>query len=122
MGNPFVHVELQTQDLGKAKKFYQGLFDWKLEDVPGIPPMGYTMVQVGEGTGGGMVKCPVSGTPSQWLPYILVDDVKASTKKAKGLGAKVVQDVTEVPSHGWFSVVADPTGAAVGLWQGKDGK
>ena len=122
MGNPFVHVELQTQDLGKAKKFYQGLFDWRLEDVPGIPPMGYTMVHVGEGTGGGMMKCPVSGAPSQWLPYILVDDVKASTKKAKGLGAKVVQDVTEVPNYGWFSVVADPTGATVGLWQAKDGK
>jgi predicted enzyme related to lactoylglutathione lyase len=122
MGNPFVHVELQTQDLGKAKKFYQGLFDWRLEDVPGIPPMGYTMVHVGEGTGGGMMKCPVSGAPSQWLPYILVDDVKASTKKAKGLGAKVVQDVTEVPNYGWFSVVADPTGATVGLWQVKDGK
>jgi hypothetical protein len=122
MGNPFVHVELQTQDLGKAKKFYQGLFDWKLEDVPGIPPMGYTMVHVGEGTGGGMMKCPVSGAPSQWLPYILVDDVKASTKKAKGLGAKVVQDVTEVPNYGWLSVISDPTGAAVGLWQVKDGK
>jgi predicted enzyme related to lactoylglutathione lyase len=122
MGNPFVHVELQTQDLGKAKKFYQGLFDWRLEDVPGIPPMGYTMVHVGEGTGGGMMKCPVSGAPSQWLPYILVDDVKASTKKAKGLGAKVVQDVTEVPNYGWFSVISDPTGAAVGLWQVKDGK
>ena len=118
MGNPFVHVELQTQDLVKAKKFYQGLFDWRLEDLP----MGYTMVQVGEGTGGGMMKNPVPGAPSHWLPYILVDDVKASTKKAKGLGAKVVQDVTEVPSHGWFSVVADPTGAAVWLWQGKDGK
>jgi len=118
MGNPFVHLELQTQDLVKAKKFYQGLFDWRLEDLP----MGYTMVQVGEGTGGGMMKCPVPGAPSHWLPYILVDDVKASTKKAKGLGAKVVQDATEVPSHGWFSVIVDPAGAAVGLWQGKDGK
>jgi len=122
MGNPFVHVELQTQDIGKAKKFYQGLFDWKLEDVPGIPPMGYTMVHVGEGTGGGMMKNPVSDAPSQWLAYIHVDDVTASTKKAKGLGAKVVQDVTEVPNYGWFSVILDPTGAAVGLWQVKDGK
>ena len=118
MGNPFVHVELQTQDLVKAKKFYQGLFDWRLEDLP----MGYTMVQVGEGTGGGVMKSRVAGAPSHWLPYILVDDVKASTKKAKGLGAKVVQDVTEVPNYGWFSVVTDPTGAAVGLWQVKDGK
>ena len=119
MGNPFVHVELQTQDLVKAKKFYQGLFDWRLEDVPGIMGMGYTMVQVGEGTGGGMMKNPVAGAPSHWLPYILVDDVKASTKKAKGLGAEVVQDVTEVPNYGWFSVIVDPAGAAVGLWQEK---
>ena len=30
MGNPFVHVELNTTDLGAAKTFYQALFDWKL--------------------------------------------------------------------------------------------
>ena len=68
------------------------------------------------------MKNPVSDAPSQWLAYIHVDDVTASTKKAKGLGAKVVQDVTEVPNYGWFSVILDPTGAAVGLWQVKDGK
>jgi len=34
MANPFVHVELQTNDLAKAKAFYSRLFDWKLEDVP----------------------------------------------------------------------------------------
>ena len=31
MGNPFVHVELATTDLDKAKSFYQSLFDWKLK-------------------------------------------------------------------------------------------
>ena len=34
MANPFVHVELNTHDVGKAKEFYGSLFDWKLEDVP----------------------------------------------------------------------------------------
>ena len=118
MGNPFVHVELQTQDLGKAKKFYQELFSWKLQD---IPEMGYTMIQAAEGPGGGMMKNPVQGAPSHWLAYVRVDNVTASTKKAKSLGAKVVKDVTEVPGHGWFSVIVDPAGAAVGLWQEKDG-
>ena len=33
-------------------------------------------------------------------------------------GAKLtVKDVTEVPQMGWFSVIADPTGAVLGLWQ-----
>ena len=33
MANPFVHVELNTQDLPKAKEFYGMLFAWNLEDV-----------------------------------------------------------------------------------------
>lgn len=114
MGNPFVHVELQTQDPARAKAFYAGLFDWKLDDMPG---MGYTMIGVGDGTGGGIMKHPVAGAPSQWLAYVLVDDVAAATKKAAALGARVVQDKTEVPNYGWFSIIVDPTGAALALWQ-----
>lgn len=118
MANPFVHVELLTDDPAKAKKFYHGLFDWKLEDIPG---MDYTMIGVGEGTGGGMMKNPVPGLPSHWLAYVLVEDINASTKKAKSLGAKVVKEVTEVSGYGWLSVITDPTGAALGLWQPKEG-
>jgi predicted enzyme related to lactoylglutathione lyase len=114
MANPFAHVELQTNDVDKAKKFFTGLFDWKLED---IPDMEYTLISVGEGTGGGMMKNPVPNVPSHWLPYVQVEDVAASTKKAKSLGATITRDVTEIPNAGWFSVILDPTGAALGLWQ-----
>jgi hypothetical protein len=31
MGNPFVHIELQTVNLEKSKKFYRDLFDWKMD-------------------------------------------------------------------------------------------
>ena len=116
MANPFVHIELQTQDLEKSKKFYAGMFDWKLEEMPG---MDYTIISVGDGTGGGMMKNPHPDIPDNWLPYILVDDVRASTEKAQSLGATVVRDVTEVKDMGWFSVITDPTGAAFGLWQSK---
>jgi hypothetical protein len=119
MANPFVHVELETQDLEKSKLFYLSLFDWELEEIPG---MDYTIIKVGEGTGGGMMKKPDPGIPDMWLPYILVDDVTASTKKARALGATIARDVTEVPGMGWFSVMIDPTGAAFGLWQPKTGR
>jgi len=119
MPNPFVHVELQSSDTKKSREFYESLFDWKLEEVPG---MDYTMIGVGDGTGGGMMKNPVSGVPDNWLPYILVDDATASTKKALSLGAKPLKEVTEVPGMGWFSVIQDPTGAVFGLWQAKGGK
>lgn len=116
MANPFVHVELNTTDLGKAKSFYGQLFNWTLEEVPG---MEYTVIKVGEGTGGGMMTHPVPGAPSMWLPYVGVDDIEASTQKAKSLGATVVKDVTEIPMVGWFSVILDPTGAAIALFKPK---
>jgi uncharacterized protein len=118
MGNPFVHVELMSNDVGKAKAFYGKLFDWTLEDMP-MGDMTYTMVRVGEGTGGGMMKNPIPGAPSAWMAYVLVDDVKAATAKARSLGANVMKDATEVPGAGTFSVITDPTGAMLGLWEAK---
>ena len=118
MANPFVHVELATTDIAKAKQFYGGLFGWKLSDMP-MPEGTYTMIDVGEGTGGGMMKNPMPGAPSMWMAYVNVDDIQAATKKAKSLGANVMKGVTEVPDMGWFSIITDPTGAMLGLWQGK---
>jgi len=116
MANPFVHVELMTTDLDKSKKFYQSMFDWKLED---IPDMNYTVIKVGEGTGGGLMKVPMPGMPSAWIAYVLVDDVAAATEKAQSLGATIVKSVTEVPDMGMFSVMVDPTGASIAMWQPK---
>jgi len=120
MGNPFVHVELMSTDVGKAKTFYGKLFDWKLEDMP-MGDMTYTMIRVGEGTGGGMMKNPMPGAPSAWMAYVLVDDLKAATTKAKSLGATVMKDATDVPGAGSFSIITDPTGAMLGLWQVQKG-
>ena len=118
MGNAFVHVELATDDLDKAKEFYGKLFAWELEDVP-MEGGAYTMIKVGTGTGGGMMKNPMPGAPSAWLAYVEVDDIAAATKKAKSLGATVMKDVTEVMGAGWLSIIIDPTGAAIGLWKSK---
>ena len=120
MANPFVHVELNTPDPEKAKVFYSKLFQWQLEDVPNsaIPDSAYTMIKVGTGTGGGIMK-QVPGGPSGWLAYVEVDDIHAATEKAKLLGGKVMKDVTEVMGMGWLSFIQDPTGAVLGLWKTK---
>ncbi len=116
MANPFVHVELNTTDLKKAETFYSHLFEWQMETMP-MGNDSYTLIKVGEGTGGGMMKHPVPGAPSAWLAYVQVNDIQAATSKAKSLGAKIMKDVTEVPKTGWFSIIIDPTGAALGLWK-----
>jgi predicted enzyme related to lactoylglutathione lyase len=87
MANPFAHIELMTGDVDKAKAFYGALFDWNLEDVPG---MNYTIVKVGEGTGGGMMACPGPEVSPQWLPYVHLKDVAETLAKARALGATVM--------------------------------
>ena len=56
-------------------------------------------------------------------PFVHVElnttDVKASTEKAKTLGATIIRDVQEVPGAGWLSIISDPTGAVLGLWKSK---
>ena len=73
MANPFVHVELHTSDVAKAREFYTRLFDWKLQDVP-MPGGGgtYTMIDVGKGVGGGMQTKPMPNAPVGWLSYVEV--------------------------------------------------
>jgi predicted enzyme related to lactoylglutathione lyase len=118
--NPFVHVELNAADPKKAKEFYAKLFDWQLEDMsnPATPDEAYTVIKVGTGTGGGIMK-QVPGGPAGWLAYVSVDDIHAATQKAKSLGGKVMKEVTEVPGMGWFSFIQDPNGAILGLWKNR---
>lgn len=122
MSNPFVHIELMANDVGKAKNFYGKLFDWKLEDMQikreANVPDTYTAIKVGEGTGGGMLKNPMPGGGSVWVPYVNVEDLRAATDKAKSLGAKVHKDSVDI-GGGVFSIISDPDGAMLGLWKKK---
>ena len=120
MPNPFCHVELATTNAKKARAFYSKLFRWKLEDMPNEAAGGtYTMIDVGDGTGGGIMSQMMPDAPSAWMPYVLVKDIDVSTKKAKKLGAKICKGVTKIEGMGWLSIIVDPTGAMIGLWEPK---
>jgi predicted enzyme related to lactoylglutathione lyase len=124
MPNPFVHIELATDNVPAAKTFYGSMFGWTMTDVEMGGGFVYTMIDTGAGPGGGpgggmFPKGP--GMHADWLPYVLVDDVAAALAKAVGLGATVIRDVTQVANTGVLAIVADPTGAAIGFWQPKQG-
>jgi predicted enzyme related to lactoylglutathione lyase len=111
--NPVAYTELHTSDPARARAFYTELFGWKADEQP--TPMGpYTMFQdLLAGMTGSR-----DGIPVGWVPYINVADVAAATKRAKVLGAHVFRECISIP-EGTFSVVRDPTGAVIGLWQPK---
>ncbi|HEY3450121.1 MAG TPA: VOC family protein [Myxococcales bacterium] len=117
MKNIFAHVELSTDNPAKAKKFYKSLFAWKLADMP-MGPMTYTMIDTGSReTGGGIQPKVMPKTPTAWLTYVEVADVRKTLAKAKTLGAKVVLAWTSIGEMGAIGVFVDPTGAALGVWE-----
>lgn len=117
MPNPFAHIELNTDDVKKAKKFYQSVFAWKLSEAPGGMP--YTMIDVAGGVGGGMTKKQAPDAPNAWLPYVQVDDVKATMAKAVKAGASVVVEYQDIGDMGALGVFIDPAGAMLGVWASK---
>ena len=116
MPNPFVHIELNTTDLDKSKAFYSKLFEWELKDTE-MPSGTYTTIGVGKGTGGGIMRQPMPGAPSFWVPYVEVTDIKTSTTLARTLGATVHLDSEKMVGIGSISVLQDPAGASFGLFQ-----
>ena len=114
MSNPFVHLELCTPDTAQAKAFYSGMFGWTFTDND-MGPMIYSTFKPSEGPGGGIFTMP--DMPTFWLPYVGVKDIHESTEKAKSLGAQVHKGPAEIPNIGWFSVLVDPGGATIALFQ-----
>src|SRR5438128_5207100 len=114
MANPVTYCELHANDAKKPRALNSGLFDSKLEpfDLPGRE---YHMVDAGEGHPGAITEELFDGV-SGWLTYVRVDDCARSTRKARELGAQVVRESVEIPD-GIFSVLRDPGGAAVGIFQ-----
>jgi predicted enzyme related to lactoylglutathione lyase len=117
MANPFVHLELNTPDLAKAKEFYSALFGWQFQDMDMGPAGIYSTFKPENGPGGGMMTMP-GGNPG-WLAYVGVEDINAATEKATSLGAKVCMGPQEVPNVGRFTIITDPTGGAIAMFQPK---
>jgi len=110
--NPTAYTELHTSDPARARAFYTELFGWKAEEEH-TPAGDYTTF----GTLlAGLTESRIPGFSVGWVPYFGVDDVKEATARAKKLGGEILRDCVSIPP-GTFSVVRDPTGATVGLWQ-----
>src|SRR5688572_26801594 len=114
MGNPFVHLDLATDDINAAKKFYKNVFDWKFMDMP---DMQWNGINVGKGVGGGMGKKNMPDQPTAWTAYVDVADVKKTMAKAKKAGASIVVPFAQVGDMGSLGVFIDPQGATIGVWQ-----
>ena len=116
----FVWFEHCSNDIAKARAFYEKLFGWNTElmAMPGSDP--YPVIHNGDNGIGGYRQAP-AGTPTRWLSYLSVSDVDSSYKAALAAGAKSLTAPMDYGSAGRAATIADPTGGVFSLWRGAEG-
>lgn len=123
--NGVVHFEIYAHDAKKLAAFYSNLFDWTIEDMPGMDYHYVKTVDTDEqgmatkpgAINGGLVVRPAGYEDKGWINYINVDGLDASVKRAQDLGAKVMKPRAPVPGMGWFAMLVDPQGNTFALWE-----
>jgi uncharacterized protein len=112
VGNAVVHFEVGAADDGPLAAFYQELFGWA---VQGLPGGGYTMIDTrgGSGINGGIGKSH-SGEPWSTF-YVETGDPQATLDKANSLGGTTVMPVTDFGGAVTIAMFSDPDGLLVGL-------
>jgi predicted enzyme related to lactoylglutathione lyase len=108
-----------TRDVPAAKRFYSEVVGWTANDVDMGEGVTYTLLKSGDTDRAGLMGTPPGvEAPPHWLTYIGTGDVDATTTRAKELGGSVFKEPTDIPNMGRFAVLADPTGAVFGVFQG----
>ena len=111
----FVWDQLNTTDIAAGAAFYEKVVGWT--SVTHGPDGG--MFKYGDLHEASFMTAP-AGVPSHWLTYLSVADLGAATQKAESLGAKILMANMDAGEFGRFTVIQDPIGAFVALFQGHD--
>lgn len=113
-----IHFDISADDPERAKRFYEELFNWKIELLPG--PVGYYLIETSDlkgkqGIGGGMAK---RNKPEDKITnFIGVNSINEYTAKVERLGGKVIEAKWPVPGWGYLAVCLDTENNTFGLWK-----
>jgi predicted enzyme related to lactoylglutathione lyase len=108
--------ELATTDIERAKSFFGQLLGWEYE----TDESGYVSVMNAGSLNGGMREQTEQErrAPHAWLPYFTVDSAEESERQAVQLGGRGLLPTADWP-RGRYAVIADPQGAAFGVFEGE---
>ena len=112
-------AEMFAKNPDAAGHFYEQVLSYQLVvDQAGEGQPKHTVLVSGGYSRGSIG--PLSSRPrarAAWLMFVRVANVKATVAQATRLGGHVLVAPSDAPTEYWRAVVADPTGAAIGLVQ-----
>lgn len=114
--NRVIHFELQADDIGRAKSFYEKTFGWEIgqmmsKEEGGMDYWSLTTGQDGTpGINGGMYQRPKDQPLNTYDCTVVVDDIDEAVELIKKNGGKIRRDKMEIADVGWFAGATDTEG------------
>ncbi len=123
MNNRVIHFEIQADDVTRAKKFYENVLGWKIDQMMTKEQggMNYWGITTGEGVpgiNGGLYER--SSSSEKFYLYdctVQVEDLDKTIAAVKAAGGTITKEKSEIPGVGFFAGALDTEGNRVGLMQ-----
>jgi len=120
MNHGYIFFEIHVDDVGRAVKFYQTVFGWKMSRNPGVP-IEYYDIETG-GSRGGMFQRPVQapslgqGT-NAFVCSLEVGDFDSIAAKILSNGGQVALEKFPIPGRCWQGYFVDTEGNTFGIFE-----
>jgi predicted enzyme related to lactoylglutathione lyase len=111
----FFWADLLAPDPAKATEFYVGLAGYEASDGEVNTNVKRVSLSSGGYARAGIVPLPQAVKQPGWLPYVLVDDVAGTLKKAIAAGGRALLQPRADLLDGNLAVIADPRGGVLGI-------
>ncbi len=115
-------LDLTVENAEELKNFYSAVTGWSHEPVSMGNYNDFNMISPGSGA-------PVAGIchkrggnaeiPSQWMIYIIVENLDKSIESCNSLGGSVILGPKTSGDYGRYCIIRDPAGAVAALFEKK---
>ncbi len=111
-------VDLWTSDPERSRHFYSSLFGWEAGEAN--PDFGgyFMFNRNGNPIAGAMGDMGDMSADNTWKPYFSAENVDITLERAGAQGGIVLFPTAKIADLGSQAVIADPSGAVTGIWQG----
>ena len=116
--NPIGWFEIYVQDMGRAKAFYESVFNVKLEKLNDEQPELWKFPQSMTSYGASGALASVEGMPSggnSTLVYFTCDDCADELARVTGAGGKIMKEKFSIGEYGHIGLAFDTEGNMIGL-------
>jgi len=119
----WIWIQLLSRDSRKAAEFYRAIGGYTIvEDVETNRQIDYVLTSEGYARATvRTIRTADAKVRPTWLPFVRVKSVAETVALAKQIGGKVLIEPSPELLNGNVAVIADPTGAAIGVLEWHEG-